>query len=108
MINYSLLSNTILFRGIAPEEIASMLKCLGGKTKHFQKDSVIYPAGGFAKAMGVVLSGGVNIEQGDIWGNCAIIGNIGPYETFAETYACLQSEPMSVSVTAAVSTEVLF
>ena len=62
MINYSLLSNTILFRGIAPEEIASMLKCLGGKTKHFQKDSVIYPAGGFAKAMGVVLSGGVNIE----------------------------------------------
>jgi CRP-like cAMP-binding protein len=108
MINYSLLSNTILFRGIAPEEIASMLKCLGGKTKRFQKDSVIYPAGGFAKAMGVVLSGGVNIEQGDVWGNCAIIGNIGPYETFAETYACLQSEPMSVSVTAAVSTEVLF
>ena len=43
MINYSLLSNTILFRGIAPEEIASMLKCLGGKTKRFQKDSVIYP-----------------------------------------------------------------
>ena len=108
MMNYSLLANTVLFRGIAADEIASMLRCLGGRTAHFKKEAVIYMAGSCADALGVVLSGSVHIEQTDVWGNCTILENVGPGESFAEAYACLHNESLMVNVTAAMPSDVLF
>ncbi len=64
-------------------------------------------AGDRAEAMGLVLTGSVNIENNDAWGNRSILDNIGPGEIFAETYSCLPEEPMLVDVAAAESTQLL-
>lgn len=102
------LTKTMLFRGIAAEEIEPMLQCLGVRRKQFLKDEVIYHAGDVVQAMGLVLSGSVHIESDDLWGNKSLLDCIGPGFVFAETYACIPGEPLMVTVVAAESSEVLF
>lgn len=107
-MNYSFLSKTAMFHGIPAEEIAPMLQCLEGKRKQFSKGETIYHAGDFVQSMGLVLSGSVHIENDDLWGNKTLLDSIGPGFVFAETYACVQNEPLMISVVAAEDTEVLF
>ena len=102
------LAQTPLFRGSTPEEVASMLACLGAVQRAYQKGAVIYCAGDTVQSMGLILSGSVHIESGDVWGNRSILDQAGPGQVFAETYACLPDEPLMVSVTAAADTQVLF
>ena len=40
-MDYCFLSKTMLFRGIAIEEMESMLQCLGVQQKQFPKEAVI-------------------------------------------------------------------
>lgn len=102
------LSNTNLFRGTTPDEVAAMLPCLMAEEKYFRKDEVIYRAGDIVHKIGMVITGSVSIENDDIWGNKSILDKIGPGQVFAETYACAPGEPLMVSVVAAESTGVLF
>ena len=69
---------------------------------------MIFRAGEVVRSIGLVLSGSVNIENDDVWGNKSILDNIGPGQVFAETYACVPGEPMMVSVVASENVEVLF
>ena len=57
--------------------------------------------------IGVVLSGRVIIEMGDVWGNNSVLSSIGPGGVFAEVYACVPGEPLMVNVTAAEDTRAL-
>ena len=50
------LSQTALFRGAAPQEVAGMLECLRAERRVYEKDSVIYRAGDTVTALGLVLS----------------------------------------------------
>ena len=93
---------------MAEEDIEKMLDCLGAKQQHFSKGEVIFRAGEVVRSIGLVLSGSVNIENDDVWGNKSILDNIGPGQVFAETYACVPGEPMMVSVVASENVEVLF
>ena len=108
MIDYLFLSNTILFQGTSPEEVKAMLGCLQAEQKTYQKGEMIYRMGDAVPAMGLVLSGSVSIENDDIWGNKSILDTASAGQVFAETYACVPSEPMMVSVVASEKTEVLF
>ena len=107
MIHYLFLSNTILFQGTSPEEIKAMLGCLQAEQKTYQKGEMIYRMGDAVPAMGLVLSGSVSIENDDIWGNKSILDTASAGQVFAETYACVPTEPMMVSVVASEKTEVL-
>lgn len=107
-MNFNFLSKSVLFRGMAEEDIEKMLDCLGAKQQHFSKGEVIFRAGEVVRSIGLVLSGSVNIENDDVWGNKSILDNIGPGQVFAETYACVPGEPMMVSVVASENVEVLF
>lgn len=107
-MNYSFLSNTILFRGIYPKEIKTMLDCLQAESRSYQKGEDVYRAGDVITAMGLILSGSVNIENHDIWGNKSILDHVGPGQIFAETYACIPGESLMVNVTAAEEVEILF
>jgi len=107
-MDVTLLSKTILFRGTTPEEIDSMLNCLGAETRQYGKGDTIYRVGDVVGALGVVLAGGVTIENDDLWGNRSILGHVGPGQIFAEAYACVPGEPMMVSAVAAEKSEVLF
>ena len=48
------------------------------------------------------------MEHLDVWGSKTLLGQAGPGDLFAETYACLPDEPLRVSVVAAENGEALF
>ena len=104
----SLLLRTALFRGITEDEAASMLDCLGAFEKQYEKGGAIFRAGETTQNIGLVLSGSVNIESGDVWGNRSILGRAEVGQIFAETYACIPGEPLLVSAAAAERCEILF
>ena len=101
------LANTRLFRGMEPSDIEEMLGCLHAKEHAFQKGEIIFPEGTATEQIGVVLSGRVIIEMGDVWGNNSVLSSVGAGGIFAEAYACVPGEPLMVNVTAAEDTEVL-
>ena len=107
-MDYLFLSKTLLFRGISPQEIETMMSCLRGVTKKYARGSIIYHAGDTLNSMGMVLTGSVSIENDDIWGNKSILDKVGPGQVFAETYACLPGEPLMVNIVASEPTEILF
>lgn len=107
-MDFNFLSKTVLFRGMTGTDIENMLDRLGAKQRHFSKGDIIFQAGDVIRSLGLVLSGHVNIENDDIWGNKSILDNIGPGQVFAETYACIPGEPMMVSVVASEAVDVLF
>ena len=101
------LANTLLFRGMEPSDINEMLGCLLAKERTDKKGEIIFPEGSPTEQIGVVLTGRVVIELGDVWGNNSVLSSIGPGGVFAEAYACVPGEPLMVNVTAAEDTEAL-
>lgn len=69
---------------------------------------VCIPRGEPVRALGVVLSGSVSIENDDFWGNKSILDRVEAGGVFAETYACIPGEPLMVSVVAAEPSQILF
>lgn len=107
-MNYSFLVHTALFRGTNEKEAKEMLGCLGSFEKSYNKGAMILRVGDCTDDMGMVLSGSVNIEIDDLWGNKTILGHVQAGQLFAETYACIPGEPLMVSVVAAEKSEILF
>ena len=103
-----LMASTSLFRGISAEELEALLACLGAACRRYRRGELILRRGDRAERLGLVLSGAVHIVREDFWGNRTIVGLAEPGEVFAESYACLRSEPLEVSALAAADTEVLF
>lgn len=106
-MNSLFLSQTMLFRGIAPEEISGMLACLHAETKTFQKGHYIFRAGDTVTCVGLVLSGSVSIEHDDVWGNKSILDHVHPGQVFAETYACVPGASLMISAVAFETTQLL-
>ena len=102
------LSKTALFQGATPEEVEGMLACLGGQVRGFAKGQAVCRAGDRVETLGIVLSGSVLIERGDLWGNTTVLDRAGPGQSFAETYACTPGEPLMVDVVAVEPAQVLF
>ncbi len=107
MENYQL-SAVPLFSGLTEEEIRAAEKALQMRRKTFAKGEVLLAAGQRAPALGVVLAGRVHMEHLDVWGAKTLLGQAGPGDLFAETYACLPDEPLLVSAVAAEGGEAVF
>lgn len=107
-MDFNFLSKTILFRGIAPQDIQALMGCLNATAKKYKKDELIFCSGESTSFMGIVLSGSVSIENDDIWGNRSILDLIGPGQIFAESYACIPGEPLMINAVANENTEILF
>ena len=102
------LNQTNLFKGTTSDEAEQMLNCLSAYQKEYRKGESIMRAGSVIEDMGMVLSGGVNIEIDDAWGNKTILSHVNPGQLFAETYACIPGEPLLVNVTASEKSTILF
>lgn len=107
-INYEILKKSPLFNGISTTELQSMLACLSATHKSYKKDEFIFYSGDTINQVGMVLSGGVHILKEDFWGNRTIIAKIEPGDMFGETYACVKSIPIEVSVLCSENTDILF
>ena len=66
-----------LFQGLDMEEINEVLQRFHGLIKHFPKSDYIYLAGDCVENLCVVLEGTVQMIKEDIWGEKAIIANLG-------------------------------
>lgn len=97
-----------LFRGLTADEAAAAVTALRMRRRAFAKGEILLEAGQRAPALGVVLAGRVHMEHLDVWGSKTLLGQAGPGDLFAETYACLPDEPLRVSVVAAENGEALF
>ena len=78
MMDYYDLSKTILFRGTTPEEVETMLNCLGAERRQYAKGQMICRTGDIVSSLGIVLSGSVLVENDDLWGNSTVLDRIGP------------------------------
>ena len=97
---FSILRQCSLFEGIAEEDLARMLTCLGAKITEFDKKYTVFAEGTPAKYIGIVLSGSVQMTQVDYFGNRSILGVMGPAELFAEAFAAAEVTSLPVSVIA--------
>ncbi len=102
----NLLQNPV-FRGMTEEELQTFLGSPCVKKKQYSDRETILRTGDVTDKFGIVLSGSVNIESFDIWGNRSILSNIEKGHVFAETYAVLE-QPLSVDAVSVGNTEVLF
>lgn len=98
------LAETPLFRGIPPALLPDLLACVGAVRRTYRRGELLMKRGDRVEQMGLVLSGRVHVVKEDFWGNRTILGLAGPGDVFAEAYACLQKEPLEVSVLAAADT----
>lgn len=102
------LTKVPLFRGVKPEELQSMLACLQAKVKGYKKQDVILLEGQPVSAVGVVLSGKVQIIKEDFMGNRTILAENGPGNLFAESYSCVQTSHLPVTALSVTDSEVLW
>lgn len=98
-MDFSLLQHSTLFQGLEPAEWEQALPALDVTERTYEENEMIFAAGDCTERMGLVLSGSVTIESGDIWGNRTVLSHIGAGQFFAETYALL-GESMLVDVRA--------
>lgn len=96
-----------LFDGIADENIAGLLVCLGAKTAKYGKKETIIAEGAKAVHVGILLSGSAQITQIDCFGNRSIVADIRCSELFGESFACAGVESVPVDVIAAEDCEVV-
>lgn len=107
-MDHTFLSNTPLFRGIAPQDVEAMLTCLQAEQRTYPRGASILQAGNTTRFIGLILSGSVSIESDDVWGNKSILDHAHAGQVFAETYACVPNEPLLINVVAAQACEILF
>lgn len=98
---------TQLFLNIEENEWEDMKSCGCMRKEQFSKNETVFHMGNIIQEIGIVLSGSVNIENVDLWGNKSILSNIAPGQLFAESYA-LCKEPIMVSAVTAEASEILF
>ena len=100
--------NNMLFAGMSAGDIEKAFAALNGRIRKYDKGETVLCAGTPTDTMGLVLSGSVTIENNDVWGNRTILSIVHTNGFFAETYAFLGNEPVSVDVTANEPSEIAF
>ncbi len=104
----SILHRSLLFRGIAEEEIEAMLQCLRAWVSDYDKGAYLLRPGESVSAVGLIVQGNVQIVKEDFWGNRNIVARLGPGQLFAESYACTPHVPLDVGALAETPCQVLF
>ncbi len=107
-MNFSIIKNNPLFRGIAEHEIEKLLNCLNSYKKEYKKNQTIVRSGEKIQNIGILLKGEAHIVKSDYWGNQTIIAHLYEGEVFGEAYACVSQNEMGVNVIAIQDCEVLF
>lgn len=96
-----------IFSGISDPEWEAMLACNCMRREHFEKGKTIFHTGEKIYVIGIVLSGMVNIEHIDYWGNKSLLNHISKGQLFGESYA-LRGETVMVNAVTAEPSEILF
>ncbi len=102
-----LFRNVPLFWGIDETELQSLLGCLNARVKSYDKGEIIFLQGDKATAIGLVLTGSVQIVKEDYFGNRTILAHVGCSELFAEAFSCAGERVLEVSAVAVEQSEIM-
>jgi CRP/FNR family transcriptional regulator, dissimilatory nitrate respiration regulator len=106
-MDYSLLSDTPLFKGIATSDVESILSPAHYRLKKFQEGSLICQSGEAVDSLMIVLSGVVRGEMVDYAGRVITIEDIPAPGTLAPAFMFGSRNRFPVNVTAVSSGELL-
>ena len=102
-----ILTHCPLFEGMEPSELQAVTECLNGRTVDTAKGGFILSEGSPACFLGIVLSGTVQVERDDFYGNRSVMASLQPGELFAEAFAFAGLDTMPVRVSAVTDSRVL-
>ncbi|HNY16549.1 MAG TPA: Crp/Fnr family transcriptional regulator [Treponemataceae bacterium] len=100
--------NIPLFEGIAPDDLQTLLSCVGMSVKSVKKGKTVIAQGSKIESLGIVVSGRVQVSRNDYDGNRVIMADIGPSQVFAESFVCAGLERSPVTVVASEDASILF
>ena len=103
-----ILKHAPLFRGLAEEEIAAMLGCLGATLRTYQKGELVFRQGEAVREIAVLAEGRLHIRRDDYWGNSNLIGTVEAGELFGDAYLSPGSGAILNNVLAVEASAVLF
>lgn len=95
---FELMKKCPLFDKMDNEELNVILKSSHTKIQDFSKNQTVISEGGSADAVGIILSGSVQIVRNDYFGNRSIIALIDSPQIFAEVFVFADINAMPVSV----------
>lgn len=99
---------SMLFDRIDSMDMKSLLSCLGAKRVKKTTGDILWDAGDKVTAIGLILSGRLQIIREDAAGNRAIIAELNSGELFGESFVCAGEGESPVTVEAVTDCEVLF
>ena len=99
--------DSILIKGIKTQELSSMLGCLRGVIKKYDKGETVISEGQKLNKFGLLIEGKLQIVQYDYLGNKSVISVIEPKQIFGEAFAYVNKNS-SLDVEATEKSKVLF
>jgi len=106
-MDYSLLSNAPLFKGLTPDEVEAILSAISHKVKKFQSGSMISQSGEPVNSLMVVIAGVVKGEMVDYAGRVIKIEDIPAPEALASAFMFGNRNRFPVNVIAVSDGELL-
>ena len=97
-----------LFSGIQPQELDTMLGCIGYHIGTFKKGDIVAFEAENIKHIGIVMSGSVDMVKEDLWGNKTMLVRMRRDELFGETFACGSDNLSVVTFLVSEDAEILF
>ena len=107
-MNYDIISELPLFRGIDPSELPDIMQCTGTIPKTYERNQEIIPKPEISDAVGIIITGNVKIRMEDIWGNYTVAASLTRGDTFGESFGFGGKERVGISVFTTTKCEILF
>lgn len=96
-----------LFRGIDPEDLGAMLKCMSAREIEPERGEFIMTTPGSAPLMGVVLAGEVEMISEDYFGKKSLLTVLPVGSVFGESYSCVKARHRTIAYQASGKCRVL-
>lgn len=104
---FELMKKCPLFDKMDDKELNVILKSPHTKIQDFSKNQTVISEGGSADALGIILSGSVQIVRNDYFGNRSIIALINSPQIFAEVFVFADINTMPVSVVSVTDSRIM-
>lgn len=98
----------MLFQNFQDHEFIPILACLRATIACYNKGEMPLVAGDQVSAVGIILSGQMNVIREDINGNRMIVTELRESDLFGETFACVEMEHIPITVVAMTHCEVMW
>lgn len=96
-----------LFRGIDPEDLGAMLKCMSAREIEPERGEFIMTTPGSDPLMGVVLAGEVEMISEDYFGKKSLLTVLPVGSVFGESYSCVKARNRTIAYQASGKCRVL-